>query len=72
MTEAEPARYPLLIVRNGRVYRRRALAAGGCLYQSEQRHGRDFWLVRPDGSGRPWNYRTQFGRTRPLPPPPAH
>jgi hypothetical protein len=48
---------------------RRGSSDGSSLYQSEQRRGRDFWLVRPDGSERPWSYRTRFGRKRPLPPP---
>jgi hypothetical protein len=56
--------------RNGRLYELVAVAAEGSrLYRSSERRGRDFWLVRTDGSERPWNYRTQFGRKRPLPPP---
>jgi hypothetical protein len=70
--EAEHGEHPPLIVRNGRVYRRLAVAVDASLYQSEQPRGRDFWLLRPDGGERPWNYRTQFGRNRPLPPPTGH
>jgi hypothetical protein len=68
--EAEQPEQPSSIVRNGRIYTRLAVAAdGSSLYQSARRRGREFWLVRPDESERPWNYRTQFGRKRPLPPP---
>jgi hypothetical protein len=68
--EGEPAAKAAGLRRNGRLYELVAVAAdGSSLYQSERRRGREFWLVRPDGSERPWNYRTQFGRRRPLPPP---
>ena len=58
------------IRRNGRLYELFARAADGSrLYQTRERRGREFWLVRPDGGERPWSYRTVFGRKRPLPPP---
>ena len=68
LNEERPAAWSLR--RNGRLYELVAVAAdGSSLYQTREQRRRDFWLVRPDGSERPWSYRTRFGRKRPLPPP---
>jgi hypothetical protein len=55
--------------REGRWYRLVALSPDGdLLYEHRSRWRRDYWLRRPDGSERPWNYRTLFGRKRPRQP----
>ena len=57
------------LIRNGRAYQLVATASdGSALYESRLRR-REFWLQRAEGGERPWNYRTHFGRRRPLPPP---
>jgi hypothetical protein len=43
--------------RNGRLYELFARSRdGSSLYQTREQRGRDFWLVRADGSERPWSY----------------
>src|SRR5207253_7264711 len=61
--------HPQQLLRQGREYRIGALSeCGAALYEAKVGRRKDFWIRRADGSERPWNYRTLFGRKRPLEP----
>jgi hypothetical protein len=58
-----------LLVQDGRKYRLVGIGEDGSgLYRHRQFGRDDFWIRFPDGSEKPWNYLTRFGRKRPLAP----
>ena len=69
IAQAESARDASLTIRSGEgslLSRRRLMRAVSI---DGERAAKAAWLRRNGRSERPWNYRTQFGRKRPLPPP---